>query len=103
MILSFIPIQITDFWPASKKASLDPLFPDKVRAVNVEDDNIKEKLLILETYFTTQPEWDVSAAGKNLSVAEVLSRWIVTIQEYYVQEQVWVYRIAFCSWDDISR
>ena len=71
---------------------MDPLFPDKVRSVNVEDETIKDKLSTLECYFTTQPEWDPAGAGKNLPVAELLCRWVNTIQEYYTQEEVRVFK-----------
>ena len=67
---------------------MDPLFPDKVRAINVEDEAIKTKLPILDCYFTNQPEWDPAGAGKNLPVAELLCRWVNVIQEYYAQEEV---------------
>ena len=67
---------------------MDPLFPDKVRALNVEDEAIKNKLPILDCYFTNQPEWDPAGAGKNLPVAELLCRWVNVIQEYYAQEEV---------------
>ena len=67
---------------------MDPLFPDKIRAIHVEGDATKDKLPTLNSYFTSQPEWDPAAAGKNLPVAEMLCRWIGTIQEYYAQEQV---------------
>ena len=67
---------------------MDPLFPDKVRAINVEGDAVKDKLPTLDSYFTSQPEWDPAAACKNLPVAELLCRWIGVLQEYYAQEQV---------------
>ena len=80
--------QITDYWAPSKKAAMDPLFPDKVRAVNIEDESFQDKLPILECYFTNQPEWDPLGAGKNLPAAEVLSRYVNTIQEYFAQQVV---------------
>ena len=81
-------LQITEYWAASKKAALDPLFPEKIRAVDVEEDSTKDKLPILECYFTNQPEWDPVGAGKNLPVAELLCSWVNVIQEYYTQEVV---------------
>ena len=74
---------------------MDPLFPDKVRAINAEDETTKDKLPILDCYFTTQPEWDPVGAGKNLPVAELLSRWVNTIQEYYAQEEVRMFKLYF--------
>ena len=74
---------------------MDPLFPDKVRGLNVEDESIKMKLPILDCYFTNQPEWDPTGAGKNLPVAELLCRWANVIQEYYAQEEVRTSKIKF--------
>ena len=67
---------------------MDPLFPDRVRGVNVENEILKEKLPIIDRYFTNQPEWDPVGAGKNLPVAELLCLWVNVIQEYYAQEEV---------------
>ena len=67
---------------------MDPLFPDRVRGVNVENEILKEKLPIIDRYFTNQPEWDPVGAGKNLPVAELLCLWVNVIQEYYEQEEV---------------
>ena len=89
-------IQITDYWAASKKAAMDPLFPDKVRGLNVEDEAIKLKLPILDCYFTNQPEWDPTGAGKNLPAAELLCRWVNVIQEYYAQEEV-IYMFCYLN------
>lgn len=79
---------------------MDPLFPDKVRAVNIEDESFQDKLPILDCYFTNQPEWDPLGAGKNLPAAEVLSRYVNTIQEYFAQQVVHILTLKYYSFDN---
>ena len=43
---------------------------------------------LMESHFTSQNEWDVSAAGKVLPVAETVCKWITSVEKYFTKEQV---------------
>ena len=88
-----LPKKVADHWLTVKKLMIDSTLADKLKSLagggGGEKPDIPLSMIhLMESHFTSQNEWDVSAAGKVLPVAETVCKWITSVEKYFTKEQV---------------
>jgi dynein heavy chain len=46
----------------------------------------RDKIDVITSNFLTHPEWDPVGAGKIISLAEILAKWVIAIKEHHLKK-----------------